>query len=56
MAGYGLTNEYHLSFVLQESLKSKGYDIEVINGSVSGSTSSGGLNRAEWTLSEPGID
>ena len=56
MAGYGLPNEYHLSFVLQESLKSKGHYIEVINGSVSGSTSSGGLNRAEWTLSEPGID
>ena len=56
MAGYGLPNEHHLSFILQESLKSKGYNIEVINGSVSGSTSSGGLNRAEWTLSEPGID
>ena len=56
MAGYGLPNEYHLSFVLRESLKSKGHYIEVINGSVSGSTSSGGLNRAEWTLSEPGID
>ena len=56
MAGYGLPNEYHLSIVLQESLKSKGHNIEVINGSVSGSTSSGGLNRAEWTLSEPGID
>ena len=56
MAGYGLPNEYHLSFVLQESLKSKGHNIEIINGSVSGSTSSGGLNRAEWTLSEPGIN
>ena len=56
MAGYGLPNEHHLSFILQESLQSKGHDIEVINGSVSGSTSSGGLNRADWTLSEPGID
>ena len=56
MAGYGLPNEHHLSFVLQESLESKGYNIEIINGSVSGSTSSGGLNRIEWTLSEPGID
>ena len=33
-----------------------GFNIEVINGSVSGSTSSGGLNRAEWTLSESDID
>ena len=56
MAGYGLPNEHHLSMVLQESLKAEGYNIEVINGSVSGSTSSGGLNRAEWTLSETNID
>ena len=56
MAGYGLPNDQHLSFVLQKSLKSKGYNIEIINGSVSGSTSAGGLNRVEWTLSESGID
>jgi len=56
MAGYGLPNEHHLSIVLQESLRAEGYNIEVINGSVSGSTSSGGLNRAEWTLSETNID
>ncbi len=56
MSGYGLPKEQHLSFILQESLKSKGINIEVINGSVSGSTSSGGLNRAEWTLSQPGIN
>ena len=56
MAGYGLSQEHHLSIVLQDSLKSKGHNVEILNGSVSGSTSSGGLNRAEWTLSEPGID
>ena len=56
MAGYGLPNEHHLSMVLQENLRADGYNIEVINGSVSGSTSSGGLNRAEWTLSETNID
>ena len=56
MAGYGLPNEYHLSVILEKNLKSEGYDIKVINGSVSGSTSSGGLNRAEWTLSEADID
>ena len=50
------SNEYHLSVVLKESLISDGLNIEVINGSVSGSTSSGGLNRAEWTLSEVDID
>ena len=56
MAGYGLSKEHHLSTILQKSLKLKGHSIKVINGSVSGSTSSGGLNRAEWTLSEPDID
>ena len=42
--------------VLQEKLISEGYRIEVVNGSVSGSTSSGGLNRVEWTLSDSNID
>ncbi len=56
MAGYGLPKEHHLSLVLENNLKQNGFDIQVINGSVSGSTSSGGLNRAEWSLSEPGID
>ena len=56
MAGYGLNNEHHLSVVLQKKLISEGYKIEVVNGSVSGSTSSGGVNRVEWTLSEPNID
>jgi acyl-CoA thioesterase I len=56
MAGYGLNNEHHLSLVLQEKLISEGYKIEVVNGSVSGSTSSGGVNRVEWTLSDSNID
>jgi len=56
MAGYGLPNEYHLSVILEQNLKSEGHNIKVINGSVSGSTSSGGLNRVEWTLSESDID
>ncbi len=56
MAGYGLPAEQHLSVVLQNQLQAKGYKIQVINGSVSGSTSAGGLNRMEWTLQEPGID
>ena len=56
MAGYGLPSEQHISAVLQNQLQAKGYKIQVINGSVSGSTSAGGLNRMEWTLQEPGID
>ena len=56
MSGYGLSEEDHLSVVLEESLKSEGHNIEIINGSVSGSTSLDGLNRAEETLSELSID
>ena len=56
MAGYGLPKEHHLSIVLENNLKAVGLNIKVINGSVSGSTSSGGLNRVDWSLSEPGID
>jgi len=56
MAGYGLPREQHLSVVLQNKLSLEGHNIEIINGSVSGSTSAGGLNIAEWTLSENNID
>ena len=56
MAGYGLPSDQRLSTVLENDLKKSGHEIKVINGSVSGSTSSGGLNRVDWTLSEPDID
>ena len=56
MAGYGLPSDQRLSAVLENDLKKSGLEIKVINGSVSGSTSSGGLNRVDWTLSEPDID
>jgi acyl-CoA thioesterase-1 len=56
MAGYGLPKEQHLSVVLQNSLSLEGHNIKIINGSVSGSTSAGGLNIVEWTLSENNID
>ncbi len=56
MASYGLPQEKHLAIVLQNNLNDSGYNIEVVDGSVSGSTSAGGLNRAEWSLSQPDID
>jgi len=56
MAGYGLPREKHLSIILQNKLSNNGYNIEIINGSVSGGTSAGGLNRVGWSLSEPNID
>jgi len=56
MSGYGLSEKHHLSSVLEQNLKSEGYDIEVINGSISGDTSSDGLDRIEETLSEIDVD
>ena len=56
MAGYGLPQKNHLAVVLQNNLNDSGYNLEIIDGSVSGSTSAGGLNRAEWSLSQPDID
>ena len=56
MAGYGLSKEKRLSLVLQNKLINNSYNIKIIDGSVSGSTSSGGLNRVEWSLSESNID
>ena len=56
MAGYGLAKEYHLSGVLENNLRKEGYIIKIINGSVSGSISSDGLNRIDWAISEPNID
>ena len=56
MAGYGLDKKYHLSNVLEKSLNKKGLKVKVINASVSGDTSAGGLNRIEWTINEENID
>ena len=56
MAGYGLPNEQHLSVVLENDLQQEGKNIKIINGSVSGSTSSGGLNRVDWAIGEPDLD
>ena len=56
MAGYGLTQKYHLATVLENNLISKGLNVKVINASVSGDTSSGGLNRLNWILSDEKFD
>ena len=56
MAGYGLEKEFHLSTVLEKSLREKGFNVSVINASVSGDTSYGGLNRLDWLLDSKNID
>ena len=56
MSGYGLEKDFHLSTVLEKSLQEKGFDINVINASVSGDTTSGGLNRLNWLIKGKNID
>ena len=56
MSGYGLDKSFHLSTILEKSLKEKGFDVTVINASGSGDTSSGGLNRINWLLKNVKID
>ena len=56
MSGYGLPEEDHLSVILEKSLKSEGYKIQVFNGSVSGDTSLDGLDRIEDELLDESYD
>ena len=56
MSGYGLPEEDHLSVILEKSLKSEGYKIQVFNGSVSGDTSLNGLDRIKDELLNESYD
>ncbi|MGB7070594.1 MAG: arylesterase [Pyrinomonadaceae bacterium] len=49
-AGFGLTETESYPYRLQEKLKTDGYDFEVVNAGISGETSLGGLERADWVL------
>ena len=56
MSGYGLEENQALSIILENDLKETGYNIRVINGSVSGNTSEDGLDRIEEYVSSSDID
>ncbi len=51
-AGFGLSEKESYPYLLQEKLKADGFDFEVVNAGVSGDTSLGGLERAEWVLEQ----
>jgi acyl-CoA thioesterase-1 len=51
-AGYGLAAEDGFTVQLQQTLQENGHNVEIINGGVSGDTSTGGLARLEWALSD----
>ena len=56
MSGYGLKEDQTLSIILENDLKKAGYNIKIINGSVSGDTSEDGLYRIEEYTSRIDID
>ena len=56
MSGYGLKEDQTLSIILENDLKEAGYNVKVINGSVSGDTSEDGLDRIEEYAYDTDID
>ena len=54
-AGYGLGNVHNESFpaLIGQKIKAEGLDYQVINAGLSGDTSSGGLARLDYWLSQP---
>jgi acyl-CoA thioesterase-1 len=52
MAGLGLPAEDAFAAQLQNGLKANGYDVQILNASVSGDTSAAGLARIDWSLGE----
>lgn len=50
--GYGLAEEDGFVPQLRAWLEEQGQQVRVVNAGVSGDTTSGGLSRIEWTLSE----
>lgn len=51
-AGFGLAEKESYPFLLQQRLNADGFDFEVVNAGVSGDTSLGGLERADWVLAQ----
>ena len=49
-AGYGLPQEAAFPVALERALKAKGRKVEVTNAGVSGDTTSGGLDRLDWSV------
>lgn len=49
-AGYGLPQSQSFASQLQVALDKRGRKVQVVNAGVSGDTTSGGLERIEWTL------
>ena len=55
MSGYKLDKKNSLNNILEQKLLLLGYNYKIINASIPGETSFGGLNRLNWTLAEKNI-
>jgi len=55
-AGFGLAEPESYPYLLQQKLKADGYTYEVVNAGVSGDTSLGGLERADWVLGQENVE
>jgi acyl-CoA thioesterase-1 len=51
-AGFGLSEADGFCPQLEKALKGAGHDVQVIDGGVSGDTTSDGLARLDWTLAD----
>ena len=49
-AGYGMSPQDAYPAQLETKLKAAGYDVKIQNAGVSGDTTTGGLNRLDWSL------
>lgn len=50
--GHGLPADEGFVPTLEEWLRDRGADVEIVNAGVSGDTTAGGLSRVDWTLTE----
>jgi acyl-CoA thioesterase-1 len=49
-AGYGLPQAAAFPVVLEKALRARGHNVEIANAGVSGDTSTGGLDRLDWSV------
>ena len=49
-AGYGLPQDAAFPVVLERALRARGHNVEIANAGVSGDTSTGGLDRLDWSV------
>lgn len=52
VAGLGLGEMQAFPAMLQQALRERGYEIEIVNGGVSGDTTAAGLARLDWTVAD----